>query len=58
MKHTIQTLFCLTAFVLCAVSARASRVDTIIFRGDSSHILQRVCVYTVPWLNPRYVSSL
>lgn len=44
MKRHIFILFIMLTAVVGRISA--SRVDTIMFRGDSSHIIQRVCVYT------------
>lgn len=45
MKYYIYRL-CMFALLLCGiVHAHASRVDTIVFWGDSSKINQRVCVY-------------
>lgn len=44
MKRHIFILFIMLTAVVSRISA--SRVDTIMFRGDSSHIIQRVCVYT------------
>ena len=44
MKRNIFILFIMLTAVVSRISA--SRVDTIMFRGDSSHIIQRVCVYT------------
>lgn len=46
MKQYTFHLLTLIAMMSCATSVNASRIDTIIFRGDSSHVLQRVCVYT------------
>ena len=47
MKNKIVTRLVLSALMLTGWSqSYASRIDTIAFRGDSSHVLQRVCVYT------------
>ena len=44
-RHTFFYLL-LTLLMSYAVDVSASRIDTIAFRGDSSHVLQRMCVYT------------
>ena len=47
MKNKIVTRLVLSALMLTGWSqSYASRIDTIAFRGDSSHVMQRVCVYT------------
>lgn len=46
MKHNIYSLSCLIiAMIMSTASVHASRMDTITFRGDSSHVVQRMCVY-------------
>lgn len=50
MKRNIFILFILLTTVVSRISA--SRMDTIAFRGDSSHVVQRMCVYTPDGYNP------
>ena len=47
MKRLTLPIRLLVALLLsCAAQVSASRMDTIAFRGDSSHVIQRACVYT------------
>lgn len=39
-------LLSLLMLMSCTAHVYASRVDTIAFRGETSHVLQRLCVYT------------
>lgn len=45
-RHTFIHLLLLILLMSSTTHAFASRIDTIAFRGETSHILQRVCVYT------------
>lgn len=38
--------------LMCRGQSYASRIDTIAFRGDSSHVMQRICVYTPDGYKP------
>lgn len=49
MKHYIYITLVL---LMSAASVKASRVDTIVFWGDSSKLHQRLCVYTPDEYNP------
>ena len=45
-RHTLPIRLLVALLLSCAAQVSASRMDTIAFRGDSSHVIQRVCVYT------------
>ena len=46
MKRYISIPLLMLSLLMSTAHSYASRIDTIAFRGEVSHVLQRVCVYT------------